>query len=64
MEWSGEVICVSGWSWGGGSGGRVEVLELTRVGGEVVEFVLVGAPDGVEDVVGGADDAKGFIGVV
>jgi len=45
-------------------GRRIDVVQLERVCGEVVELVGAGAVRRVVEVVGRGDDAQGFIGVV
>jgi hypothetical protein len=45
-------------------GRRVDVVQLERVCGEVVELVGAGAVRRVVEVVGGGDDAQGFVGIV
>ena len=45
-------------------GRRVDVVQLERVCGEVVELMGPGAVRRAVEVVGREDDAQGFIGVV
>lgn len=42
----------------------VDVLNLVRIGGQIIELMLVSAPDGIVEIIGLSYDSQGFICVV